>query len=87
MTIETDRDRRQRWTHLETSLSSLLSSLASQLDPASCEMVTEFIENREYAVALEWLADANSIRGIQLSNAQQAEFDRLAKLMGIDSTG
>ncbi|MBV8698009.1 hypothetical protein [Bradyrhizobium sp.] len=58
------------WKHLETSLSSLLSSLASQLAPASCQVVNEFIENREYAVALEWLAEAASIRGIQLFDAQ-----------------
>ena len=84
MSIETDRDRAERRTHLETSLSSLLSSLASRLDPASYEIVNDFIENREYAVALEWLGEAASIQAIQLSSAQQAEFDRLAKLMGID---
>ena len=48
--------------------------------------MTEFIENREYAIALEWLAEAASKQGSQLSEAQQAEFDRLEKLMGIDLT-
>ncbi|HTO65349.1 MAG TPA: hypothetical protein VMM15_29330 [Bradyrhizobium sp.] len=62
----------------------LLTSLASQLDPAICAIVTDFLENREYALALEWLAEAASIQGIQISEAQQAERDRLAKLMGID---
>jgi hypothetical protein len=57
-------DRIERWKHLETSLSSLLSSIASQLDPSSRETVTEFIENREYAIALEWLAEAASKQGI-----------------------
>jgi hypothetical protein len=79
-------DRIERWKHLETSLSSLLSSIASQLDPSSHEIVNEFIENREYAIALEWLAEAASKQGSQLSEAQQAEFDRLEKLMGIDLT-
>jgi hypothetical protein len=79
-------DRTERRRHLEASLSALLHSVAPQLAPASCAIVNEFIENREYALALEWLADAASIQGVQLSNAQQAEFDRLAKLMGIDPT-
>jgi hypothetical protein len=76
----------ERWKHLETSLSSLLSSIASQLDPSSREIVTEFIESREYAIALEWLAEAASKQGIQLWEAQRSEFDRLEKLMGIDLT-
>jgi hypothetical protein len=46
--------------------------------------VTDFIENREYGLALEWLAEAAATQGIQLSEAQQAECDRLAKLMGVD---
>jgi len=77
-------NRIERWKHLEASLSSLLSSMTCQLDPASYELAKEFIEHREYGVALEWLAEAAAKQGIRLSESQQADFDQLARVMGID---
>jgi ribonuclease I len=79
-----NQDRIERQKHLEASLSSLLSSMVAPLDPATYDIVRNFTENREYALALEWLVEACSIQKIQFSESQQAEVDRLAGLMEID---
>ena len=77
-------DRTERWRELELSLSDLLASMTSQINPASSAIVSEFIENREYGLALEWLVEAASIQKGQLSEAQQTEVHRLADVMEIN---
>jgi hypothetical protein len=74
----------EHWEHLANSLTSLLRSLTDLLDSRTVGIVDEFVQNREYGVALEWLVDAISQQGIVLSAAQQQEFARLAKLMNIE---
>ncbi|MEH2499816.1 hypothetical protein V1294_006295 [Bradyrhizobium sp. AZCC 1678] len=73
----------ERWEHLANSLTSFLSPLKGQLDSSTVGIVEEFIENREYGVALEWLIDAISQQSIVLSATQRQELVRLAKLMNI----
>ena len=73
--------RNELWEQLEASLSALVDSLAAELDHKNLGLLRDFIANREYGVALEWLQ--SSIKNSQVSHEQQAEIRRLAKIMGI----
>jgi len=83
-TRDMNSDRSDHWHQLGVSLISLLGSVAPQLKPESHEVVHDFIQNREYGVALEWLMDAVSAQGIELSASQLIEVDRLVKLMKLN---
>ena len=61
----------QLWQHLDTSLSTLVDSLAPKLDEKNLSLLRDFIDNREYGVALEWLASLIKTRSIQISSEQQ----------------
>jgi hypothetical protein len=43
------------WDELERSLASLVESMSIILGKRDVDLLTEFIENREYGVALQWL--------------------------------
>ena len=75
---------RDHWLELRGGLLSLLESLAPLLDAKTQELVRDFIENREFGVALEWLYSAAHRLKISLTAEQAQKFDELAALMRID---
>jgi hypothetical protein len=77
-------DRKELWLHLEQSLTSLVNSITTGLDDESREIVIDFIEDREFGVALEWLYSIIVERNLLLSEQQNHEINRLAALMKID---
>jgi hypothetical protein len=77
-------DRDQAWRHLEESLTDLVGSLSTVLDDKNREILINFIENREFGVALEWLCSIIIARNLQLSTQQEREIRRLADFMKID---
>ena len=77
-------DRGQTWHFLEKSLTRLVSCLSGQLDVADRDILTEFMENREFGVALEWLHSLTISRNLLLSERQKAEVRRLAEMMKND---
>ena len=79
--------RAQLWQHLAASLSTLVDSLAPKLDEKNLSLLRDFIDNREYGVALEWLASLIKTRSMQISPEQQQEIDRLATTMGLSLDG
>jgi hypothetical protein len=54
------------------------------LDDKDRQILIDFIENREFGVALEWLCSIVVERNRQLSEQQGYEIKRLAALMKID---
>ena len=83
--IVTSRD--QLWQHLEASLSTLVDLLAPKLDEKNLSLLRDFIDNREYGVALEWLVSLIKTHSIQISSEQEQEIHRLAKIMGLSLDG
>jgi|GraSoi_2013_60cm_1033757.scaffolds.fasta_scaffold61997_2 hypothetical protein len=77
-------ERQQLWHELERSLAALVESLSAELKPKDKEILIDFIENREYGVALEGLHLLAVEQSIQLTLPQQQEIQRLAQLMSID---
>jgi hypothetical protein len=76
-------DRNKLWEHLETSLSRLLDSLAPKLDGRNLGLLRDFVDHREYGVALEGLHSVLTATSIPISPEQREEMHRLAKTMGI----
>jgi hypothetical protein len=76
-------DLHQRWRELESALSKLVDELSAHLGERDRFLLYDFIENREFGVALEWLHSVVAGHGIALSVAQKGEMDRLAASMGI----
>jgi len=75
--------RTELWAQLEISLSRLVESLALELDDNNLELLRDFIANREYGVALEWLQSAIKNNPIHISPEQEKEIRHLAKIMEI----
>ena len=70
---------------LEKELTLLLNGLASSVEENIFLDVQDFIENREYGVALEWLYSAAVVRlKTPLSPFQAQKFTELADRMEID---
>jgi hypothetical protein len=70
---------------LEESLTLLIESFSStEIDQHNRDLLVEFVENRGYQVALEWLDSLIFERSIRLSLEQEKELQRLAVLMNID---
>jgi len=61
--------------------------LAPKLDEKNLSLLRDFIDNREYGVALEWLVSLIKTHSIQISSEQQQEIDRLATTMGLSLDG
>jgi len=76
--------RAEEWRQLEEALTNLVGSISSQLSLRDREQLTEFIENREFGVALEWLHSSIIENGLRPSSGQQLEIQRLAAAMNID---
>ena len=77
--------RNELWHELEKSLKSLVISISStELDKHNRDLLDEFVENREFGIALEWRHSLIVERSIQLSLQQEKEIQRLAQLMEID---
>jgi hypothetical protein len=72
------------WDELERSLASLVESMSIILGKRNVDLLTEFIENREYGVALRWLDAMVVEQSLELSPAQEREIRRLAEFMQIE---
>jgi hypothetical protein len=72
------------WDELERSLASLVESMSIILGKRDVDLLTEFIENREYGVALRWLDAMVVEHSLELSPAQEREIRRLAEFMQIE---
>lgn len=77
-------DRNDLWRELEASLGVLVESMSTKIEKESLELLKEFIENREYEVALRWLHGVIVDRSIQLSPQQKQEIQRIAGLMHVN---
>ncbi|MDA9530659.1 MULTISPECIES: hypothetical protein [unclassified Bradyrhizobium] len=77
-------NRAEEWRKLEEALTNLVGSMSSQLSIRDCALLAEFIDNREFGVALEWLHSSVVENRLQPSASQKLEVQRLAKMMDID---
>jgi hypothetical protein len=76
--------RQELWKELERRITSLIDALAPWLKEDDLVLLRDFVENREYGVALEWLASIVSDRGIALGADQAREVEALAEEMKLD---
>lgn len=76
-------DRHQHWSMLEREIGALLQELSISFEKQDIETLRDFIDNREYGVALEWMWSVVKRLRIQLSSSQREQFRRLSQSMGI----
>ena len=62
---------------LERECTQLIQSLAHEIDQANIEILYDFVQNYEYAVALDWLESLIAERSIPLTEQQESEMQRL----------
>ena len=77
-------NRQHLWSQLETELRALLASMNDFMPAKDAKMVGEFIEHREYGLALETMDLSAKEEKIARSPEQMRQFEHLAKLMGMD---
>jgi hypothetical protein len=78
----TDIDQRRR--EVEEAMNTLVEGLSSKLSKKNLGRLHEFIENREYVIALEWLHSIIVEKKIGLSDSQKSEMQRLAQRLGVN---
>jgi hypothetical protein len=77
-------DRQQRRRELEAAMTKLVDGVGVHFDEKNLSLLRDFIDNREFGVALEWLHSLVASRHIELTPSQSQEVGRLADDMGID---
>jgi hypothetical protein len=76
-------DREEKWTRSERILTTIVDSVSTEIDQKSLSIIKDFIENREYGVALEWLHSLLKERSIRVSDHHKEEMKTLARAMNI----
>lgn len=71
------------WSQLNEKLATLLEDFQPHLDRKDADLLRDFIENREYGVALEWLNSIISNRNIPISPNRDRLISDVATLMKI----
>ena len=71
------------WAELHVGLSTLVGELEESLPAENLKIICEFIDNREYGIALEWLRKVVDRTSIRLSDNQKHLVQRLAHRMNI----
>ena len=70
----------EHWLELRGGLMSLLEALAPLLDADTQELVRDFVDNREFGVALEWLHSAVLRKKVTLTPNQAQKVQRIGEL-------
>jgi hypothetical protein len=71
------------WKELDKSLTALVQSLEPKLESGTRDLLGDFVKNREYGVAIEWLNSYLDEHSVRLSHQQGEEVLRISKLLGI----
>jgi len=79
------KNQHDHWFKLQDLLLLLVDDLSSSIDQKNLQICREFIEHREFGVALEWLWSVAMENNISVSETQKCSFHHLAELMGMDS--
>jgi hypothetical protein len=77
--------REEAWQVLEKTLTALVASLEPELNRVTRDLLNDFVKNREYGVAIEWLKSYLDEHGLKLSDQQDEEIRRIFELLGISS--
>jgi hypothetical protein len=75
--------REELWKRAEATLTNLVNTMSTQIDEKNLAILRDFIDNREYQVALEWLHSIVKERSLELSPGNKDEMLRLAHSMNI----
>lgn len=75
---------RENWPELSALLLRAFEQIGPELGAKDRELVAEFIENREFEVALRWITQAAQAQGIVVSQQTFSDLSRAATLMGLE---
>ncbi len=78
------RNSNDRWLVLREGILSLLDSSMSQIDEDTRNLVREFVESREYGVALEWLNSYFIANDVNISSEDEKMMAFLSERMGLN---
>ena len=71
------------WLRLSTILSAVVAELKSEFSEEDIELISDFIENREFEVAYRWICSVAKDNGLQVSHNVAKDLDAAANLMKI----
>jgi hypothetical protein len=74
---------REHWQKLRRGILLLIEALAVDIGEKNKEILVDFVDNREFGVALEWLYSLIRENQILLSTDQNDLIQHLADLMNI----
>lgn len=72
------------YEEIQGRLHGLLIRLSDRLPSSSQAEVTDFIDHNEFGLALEWMADALSEKGLPVTTEERADMLGLAEHMEMD---
>lgn len=74
-------NRREHWGELQELLTNILAAVEPALDQRNRELVSDFIENREFEVALTWVESLIEEKSIPVSVETSDAIDAARALM------
>jgi hypothetical protein len=72
-----------QWGELERLLGAILAEIGAKLPPDQLMLVEDFVDNREFGVAYDWLASVLEGAGLTVSREIAERLNRVAALMGV----
>lgn len=75
---------KENWSEIEAYLSEVVRLSASQIDKKNIELLTDFIDNREYGVAYELITSLVSDGGLTLEPEAAQGLREAGVLMGFE---
>ena len=76
-------NRLDEWRELERLLRGAFATLAERFDARLCAFVTEMLDNQEYGIAYEAMAEAIHEGGIRPDTATLTSLRSAANMMGL----
>lgn len=73
----------ERWRLLSQLISAAIESVRPSLTEEDADLLDDFVENREYEVAYEWLASLHARGAVQVSADGKRSLIQAAELMGL----
>jgi hypothetical protein len=74
--------REEKWAKAEAALRELLDRVRGRLDDENIRDIEDFIENREYEIALDWLTGVCETKSIVLDEKSLQIVESLDRQMG-----
>jgi hypothetical protein len=81
-----ENEKLQKWKETEAFLASILDDLRDKFEVSDVSLIENFLDNREYEVALHWMISVICDRKIEIGEETLIRMRLAADMTGADAT-